>query len=158
MEPIRDFGTLFHVRQFACFVSIRSAVHTPLPRALDWSSVADCRASRQNRSELIDRAAKLAGKNRTDFVLDAARRAAEDTLLDRTRVYRSALRRIASSWRAWVRRRSRKAAAQEHADTLAVGMSVPLSPPEPLGDDHQIEIEQNQQIRIFARGTPVVIK
>jgi uncharacterized protein (DUF1778 family) len=34
--------------------------------------------------ELIDRAAELAGKNRTDFVLDAARQAAEDTLLDRT--------------------------------------------------------------------------
>jgi uncharacterized protein (DUF1778 family) len=33
---------------------------------------------------LIDRAARLAGKNRTDFVLDAARRAAEDALLDRT--------------------------------------------------------------------------
>ena len=31
---------------------------------------------------LIDRAAKLRGKNRTDFVLDAARAAAEDTLLD----------------------------------------------------------------------------
>jgi uncharacterized protein (DUF1778 family) len=29
---------------------------------------------------LIDRAAELAGKNRTDFVLDAARRAAEDAL------------------------------------------------------------------------------
>jgi uncharacterized protein (DUF1778 family) len=33
---------------------------------------------------LIDRAAKLVGKNRTDFVLDAARRAAEDALLERT--------------------------------------------------------------------------
>jgi uncharacterized protein (DUF1778 family) len=33
---------------------------------------------------LIDRAAKTLGKNRTDFVLDAARQAAEDTLLDRT--------------------------------------------------------------------------
>jgi uncharacterized protein (DUF1778 family) len=33
---------------------------------------------------LIDRAARLAGKNRTDFVLEAARRAAEDALLDRT--------------------------------------------------------------------------
>ncbi|HEY2137193.1 MAG TPA: DUF1778 domain-containing protein [Xanthobacteraceae bacterium] len=33
---------------------------------------------------LIDRAAHLAGKNRTDFVLEAARRAAEDALLDRT--------------------------------------------------------------------------
>lgn len=33
---------------------------------------------------LIDRAAKSLGKTRTDFVLDAARRAAEDALLDRT--------------------------------------------------------------------------
>jgi uncharacterized protein (DUF1778 family) len=33
---------------------------------------------------LIDRAAELRGKNRTDFVLDAARAAAEDALLDRT--------------------------------------------------------------------------
>jgi uncharacterized protein (DUF1778 family) len=33
---------------------------------------------------LIDRAAKLTGKTRTDFVLEAARRAAEDALLDRT--------------------------------------------------------------------------
>jgi len=31
---------------------------------------------------LIDRAAHLAGKSRTDFLLDAARRAAEDALLD----------------------------------------------------------------------------
>lgn len=33
---------------------------------------------------LIDRAAEIAGRNRTDFVLSAARRAAEDALLDRT--------------------------------------------------------------------------
>ena len=33
---------------------------------------------------LIDRAAKMLGKNQTDFVLDAARRAVEDALLDRT--------------------------------------------------------------------------
>jgi len=33
---------------------------------------------------LIDRAAELVGKNRTDFVLDAARQAAQDALLDRT--------------------------------------------------------------------------
>ena len=32
---------------------------------------------------LIDRAAELSGKNRTDFVLEAARRAAQDALLDR---------------------------------------------------------------------------
>jgi uncharacterized protein (DUF1778 family) len=34
--------------------------------------------------DLIDRAAHTRGKNRTDFILDAARRAAEDALLDRT--------------------------------------------------------------------------
>jgi uncharacterized protein (DUF1778 family) len=33
---------------------------------------------------LIDRAAELVGKNRTDFVLDAARQAAENAVLDRT--------------------------------------------------------------------------
>ena len=33
---------------------------------------------------LIDQAAELSGKNRTDFVLDAARYAAEDTLKERT--------------------------------------------------------------------------
>lgn len=32
--------------------------------------------------DLIDRAAKAAGKNRTEFVLDAARREAENVLLD----------------------------------------------------------------------------
>lgn len=33
---------------------------------------------------LIDRAARARGKNRTDFVLDAARSAAEEALLDQT--------------------------------------------------------------------------
>jgi uncharacterized protein (DUF1778 family) len=33
---------------------------------------------------LIDEAARSLGKNRTDFILDAARRAAEEALLDRT--------------------------------------------------------------------------
>lgn len=33
---------------------------------------------------LIDRAAALRGKNRTDFILDAARSAAEEALLDRS--------------------------------------------------------------------------
>ncbi len=32
--------------------------------------------------DLIDRAAKARGKNRTDFILDSARVAAEDALLD----------------------------------------------------------------------------
>jgi len=33
---------------------------------------------------LIDRAAELTGKTRTDFIMDATRRAAEEALLDRT--------------------------------------------------------------------------
>jgi uncharacterized protein (DUF1778 family) len=50
--------------------------------------------------ELIDRAAQLTGRNRTDFVLEAAQRAAEDTLLDRTflmvsaKAYRQFLARL----------------------------------------------------------------
>ncbi len=35
---------------------------------------------------LIDRAAKARGKNRTSFVLDAARAAAEEALLDQTAI------------------------------------------------------------------------
>jgi uncharacterized protein (DUF1778 family) len=35
---------------------------------------------------LIDRAASATGKTRTDFILEAARRAAEDALLDRALV------------------------------------------------------------------------
>jgi uncharacterized protein (DUF1778 family) len=33
---------------------------------------------------IIDRAAQARGQNRTDFILEAARRAAEEALLDRT--------------------------------------------------------------------------
>lgn len=36
-----------------------------------------------NDRALIDRAAALTGKTKTDFVIEAARRAAEDALLDR---------------------------------------------------------------------------
>ena len=39
---------------------------------------------------LIDRAAKVRGKNRTDFILDAARLAAEETLLDQALIRVSA--------------------------------------------------------------------
>lgn len=50
--------------------------------------------------DLIDRAAEMSGKNRTDFVLDAARGAAEAALLDRTvftvkaKAYRQFLARL----------------------------------------------------------------
>ncbi len=46
-------------------------------------STLNIRILRHERS-LIDRAAEAKGKNRTDFILDAARQAAEDALLDRT--------------------------------------------------------------------------
>ena len=39
---------------------------------------------RSEEKSLIDRAAQARGQNRTDFILSAARRAAEDTLTDRT--------------------------------------------------------------------------
>lgn len=39
---------------------------------------------------LIDRAAKVRGKNRTDFILDAAQQAAQDALLDQALIQVSA--------------------------------------------------------------------
>ena len=38
---------------------------------------------RSEERGLIDRAAEIRGQNRTDFILEAARRAAEEALLDR---------------------------------------------------------------------------
>ena len=43
----------------------------------------DIRIKSEERG-LIDRAARASGKTRTDFIFDAARRSAEDTLLDQT--------------------------------------------------------------------------
>jgi uncharacterized protein (DUF1778 family) len=48
---------------------------------------------------LIDRAARSRGKNRTDFILDAARAAAEEALLDQT-----LLAVGADAWEAFVAR------------------------------------------------------
>jgi uncharacterized protein (DUF1778 family) len=39
---------------------------------------------RAEERDLIDRAARASGKNRTEFILDATRRAAEEALLDQT--------------------------------------------------------------------------
>ena len=55
---------------------------TPLPTSTRRDTL-NLRIKPEERG-LIDRAAQLAGKTRTDFVLEAARRAAEDALLDRT--------------------------------------------------------------------------
>lgn len=41
---------------------------------------------REDVRGLIDRAARVHGKTRSDFMIDAARRAAEDALLDQTLV------------------------------------------------------------------------
>lgn len=41
---------------------------------------------REDVRTLIDRAASVNGKTRSDFMIDAARRAAEDSLLDQTLV------------------------------------------------------------------------
>jgi uncharacterized protein (DUF1778 family) len=50
-------------------------------RTLNKRETLNLRIRPEDRT-LIDRAAKARGKNRTDFVLDAARSAAEDALLD----------------------------------------------------------------------------
>ncbi|SRR5579871_1161307 len=46
-------------------------------------SLINIRISAADRN-VIDRAAKLAGKSRSEFMLEAARRAAQETLLDTT--------------------------------------------------------------------------
>lgn len=55
----------------------------PTPAAPLKRETLNLRIKPEERS-LIDRAAKLRGKNRTDFVLEAARSAAEDAVLDQT--------------------------------------------------------------------------
>jgi uncharacterized protein (DUF1778 family) len=47
------------------------------------SGLINMRISAADRN-VIDRAAKLAGKSRSEFMLEAARRAAQETLLDTT--------------------------------------------------------------------------
>lgn len=41
---------------------------------------------REEVRDLIDQAARIQGRSRSDFMIDAARRAAEETLLDQTLV------------------------------------------------------------------------
>jgi uncharacterized protein (DUF1778 family) len=41
---------------------------------------------REEIRDLIDQAARIQGRSRSDFMIDAARRAAEETLLDQTLV------------------------------------------------------------------------
>jgi len=53
-----------------------------MPAALDVKRETLSIRIKPEERNLIDRAAKTRGKNRTDFILDAARLAAEDVLLD----------------------------------------------------------------------------
>jgi uncharacterized protein (DUF1778 family) len=53
------------------------------PRTAPRRDTLNLRIKAEERG-LIDRAATLTGKTRTDFVLEAARHAAEEALLDRT--------------------------------------------------------------------------
>ena len=53
------------------------------PTKLSRSDLINIRISAADRN-VIDRAAKAAGKSRSEFMLEAARRAAQETLLDTT--------------------------------------------------------------------------
>jgi uncharacterized protein (DUF1778 family) len=69
-------ATLTHTRQ-----NVKTALATPTKRAP--RETLNLRIPAAERG-LIDRAAQASGKTRTDFILSAARRAAEEELLDRT--------------------------------------------------------------------------
>ena len=58
------------------------AAATPPAQGESWSSLISLRVPTQ-RLELIDRAAQVIGKTRTEFLLESATRAAVDALLDR---------------------------------------------------------------------------
>ena len=91
--------------------------------------------------ELIDRAAAIEGKTRTEFMLDSACRHARDVLLDQrvssarrrqVRRIRPAARRAAAAYR-----RAAPAAAQQGAlGRIATRPAPAWRPPEPLRDDH----------------------
>ena len=60
--------------------------HEPSTNAAEVQTHAVNLRVRSDTRSLIDRAAKAHGKSRSDFMIDAARRAAEDALLDQTLV------------------------------------------------------------------------
>jgi len=63
-----------------CYLDAMSTASKPQARPRETLNI---RIRAEERS-LIDRAAAVRGTNRTDFILDAARRAAEDALLDQS--------------------------------------------------------------------------
>lgn len=67
----------------------KSTAATNKPAATSRRETLNIRIKPEERS-LIDRAARARGKNRTDFILDAARMAAEEALLDQALIAVSA--------------------------------------------------------------------
>ena len=63
-----------------CYVEAMSTASKPQARPRETLNI----RIRAEERGLIDRAAAVRGTNRTDFILDAARRAAEDALLDQS--------------------------------------------------------------------------
>lgn len=87
----------FHLTKLQCFerlinvlmtMSLRRATVHPSQGEIHMHAVTDAKRETLNIRikpevrDLIDRAAKSRGKNRTDFILESAQLAAEDTLLD----------------------------------------------------------------------------
>ncbi|MEC3949288.1 type II toxin-antitoxin system TacA family antitoxin [Sphingobium sp. HWE2-09] len=56
----------------------------PAPQAADTHVKAVNLKMREDTRALIDRAAQMQGRSRTDFMIEASRRAAEDAILDQT--------------------------------------------------------------------------
>jgi uncharacterized protein (DUF1778 family) len=95
MTTALRFAMLSYLELTGSFVAVnqeenkmaRAALNNALRQASrkvkDTREPLNMRVLPETRS-LIDLAAKLLGKNRTDFVIDAARQAAQNALLDRT--------------------------------------------------------------------------
>lgn len=62
-----------------------SAIPSPIKEAVATTRPVNLRV-REDIRALIDQAARSQGKSRSEFMIDAARRAAEDALLDQTLV------------------------------------------------------------------------
>lgn len=56
----------------------------PAPQTADTHVKAVNLKMREDTRALIDRAAQMQGRSRTDFMIEASRRAAEDAILDQT--------------------------------------------------------------------------
>lgn len=56
----------------------------PAPQTTDTHVKAVNLKMREDTRALIDRAAQMQGRSRTDFMIEASRRAAEDAILDQT--------------------------------------------------------------------------